>query len=165
MKQYIKNRELHNGSWIESDGRVIINPTEDMLIKAGFEPYEPQPTLEQVINDKLAAIDAYDQSEAVNGFTLDGKAMWLDRGTRLSLMRRFEAQRSAGIEATTLWYGSESFTLPVEQAITMLNAIELYACQCYDVTAAHKAAVEGLTEIEAVVGYDYTAGYPFKLFF
>lgn len=40
---------------------------------------------------------------------------------------------------------------------------ELYALECYNVTASHKANIEQLTTIEEVEAYDYTIGYPEKL--
>lgn len=39
----------------------------------------------------------------------------------------------------------------------------MYALGCFNVTAAHKAAVEELTTIDEVLAYDYTKGYPERL--
>ena len=47
----------------------------------------------------------------------------------------------------------------------MLSSLELYALNCYNVTAKHKVAIEGLTNIEDIINYDYTVGYPDKLNF
>ena len=121
--------------------------------------------LQAVKNRTKEAIDIYDSSSEVNSFTIGTKELWIDRTTRTALMRRFEAEKLAKVTTTTLWYGNDSFTLPVEQAVEMLNAIELYACQCYDVTAAHKVAVEELTDIEEAYNYNYRTGYPEKLSF
>ena len=44
-------------------------------------------------------------------------------------------------------------------------ALELYALECYNVTAAHKADIEALTTVEEVVAYDYESDYPEKLNF
>lgn len=112
----------------------------------------------------LAAIIAYDKSSAVNSFTIDGKEIWLDRDTRLALRQRFAAEQASGINKTSIHYGSYVFNLDVSDALTMLNAIEVYACQCYDNTEAHKVAVKSdvLTGIEEVLAYDYKQGYPEK---
>lgn len=114
---------------------------------------------EQVVR----AITAYDTSDAVNQFSINGVSLWLDRNTRAALMRRFEAENASGIKETTLWYGALHIDLSVDAAITMLNAIEIYACQAFDVTASHKAAVEGLKTIDEIVGYDFAKDYPKKL--
>lgn len=39
----------------------------------------------------------------------------------------------------------------------------VYAVGCYNVTAGHRRAVECLTTLEAVLGYDFKAGYPEKV--
>lgn len=39
-------------------------------------------------------------------------------------------------------------------------ALEMYALECFNVTASHKAAVGELKSIEEVKAYDYKAGYP-----
>ena len=36
----------------------------------------------------------------------------------------------------------------------------MYALECFNVTASHKAAVSELTIIEEVEAYDFKAGYP-----
>lgn len=122
-------------------------------------------TVKSVRDKKLIDIDVYDQSANVNSFTIQGETLWLDRNTRAALMRRFEAEKASGVKETTLWYGTGKFDLPVDAAITILNAIEIYACQCFDVTAAHKAKVNALTSIDEVVSYDYKQGYPEQLDF
>lgn len=124
-----------------------------------------EPTLSDVKEKKLVEISAYDASSNVNSFTIGTTSLWLDRSMRATLMRRFEAEKSNNVTETTLWYGSTTLKLPVATAITILNAIEIYACQCYDVTASHKAAVEALNSIEAIEKYEYKTGYPDKLTF
>ena len=91
--------------------------------------------------------------------------MWLDKATRAGLKLRLEAERSAGKESTTLWYGTEAITLPVANAIVMLNRLEIYASESYDVTQGHLARVALMESVEEVLGYDFTEGYPDKLNF
>lgn len=111
-------------------------------------------------NAKLDEITAYDNSDAVNSFTLDGLPMWLDKGTRVGLVNSVTTEKTAGHATTTLWYGTASVTIPVDAALSMLAALELYALACYNVTAAHRAAVCALTDPAAIEAYDHTAGYP-----
>ena len=47
----------------------------------------------------------------------------------------------------------------------MLNVLEMYALECYNVTQSHIAAVKALDTIEEIESYDYTVGYPKKLSF
>ncbi len=124
-----------------------------------------EPSLSDVKAQKLAEISVYDASDAVNSFTIDGKNIWLSKDTRLALRQRFIAEQASGIKNTSLWYGAEQFNLSVSDALPMLNSIEIYACKCYDITAAHKANVHSMTDIEDILSYDFRVGYPDKLSF
>lgn len=115
--------------------------------------------------EAIEQITEYDQSEDVNSFTLQGKQMWLPKETRVGLVNSVTIEKNAGKETTVLWFGGEKYELPVDTALQMLSALELYALECYNVTAAHKAAVNALESVEDVVAYDYTQGYPEKLNF
>lgn len=163
-KRYIKNGVFASDA-IELNGCVVCNPTEDMLIKAGYKEYqEPVPTeaekLEQAKADKLAEITAYDTSSSVNGFMLNGMLVWLDKATRVGLMNSTTIAKAAGQETTTLWLGDVKLVVDCDKAIQLLSALEMYALECFNVTASHKAAVGELKTIEAVEAYDYKAGYP-----
>lgn len=113
----------------------------------------------------LFKISEYDSSSAVNEFIYQGVHMWLNKETRNGLLMRLNAEKAAGKTETTLWFGMLSFTLNIEAASNMINALEVYASECYDRTATHKATVNTLTSIEDIKSYDYTTGYPEKLDF
>ena len=125
----------------------------------------PVRTLEDAKNEMIERIEGYDSSDNVNEFTYSGVPMWLDKATRDGLHLRLLAEQAAGKTTTTLWFGTQSFSIAITDAFQLLYALEVYASACYDRTAAHKAAVEALTTIEAVDNYDYTQGYPEKLVF
>lgn len=145
-------------------------PTEEQLTEWGFEEYvAPTPTPEQLLerakDSKISDLERYDQSSNVNEFTFHSVPMWLDKATRDGLHLRLLAEQAAGKENTTLWFGTQSFEIPISSAFQLLYAIEVYASASYDRTAAHKAAIEALTSVEDVEGYDFTSGYPEKLNF
>ena len=121
--------------------------------------------LDVIKEEAIEQITEYDQSEDVNSFTLQGKQMWLPKETRVGLVNTVTIEKNAGKETTVLWFGGERYELPVDTALQMLSALELYALECYNVTAAHKAAVNALESVEDVVAYDYTQVYPEKLNF
>lgn len=112
---------------------------------------------------KIAEIDAYDTSPAVNGFYLNGERVWLDFGLRDRVYQGNERLQRIGRTDTTLWLGKQCYNLSIEQAQNIISHIEAYAKDCYNVTAAHKKAVSELTSIEEVEKYDITAGYPAQL--
>ena len=117
-------------------------------------------TLEKAKKEKLEAILAYDTSSDVNGFMLNGNKVWLDKGTRVGLMNSITIAKSAGQKTTTLWLGSMKLVVDCDKAIQLLSALEMYALDCFNVTASHKKAVSELTTIEEVEAYDYKVGYP-----
>ena len=111
----------------------------------------------------LAAIEAYDTSSAVNGFVLNGQRVWLDKATRVGLMNSTSIAKAMGKTTTTLWFGGMQIEVNCDKAIGLLSALEMYALECFNVTAAHKKAVAELNTVEEVLGYDYTKGYPEQL--
>ena len=185
MKRYIKDGQikfrnqivLHGTRTIKGkDGKEkevrtqIINPKEEMILADGWVEYvTPEPTDEELLSrakrNKVREIEAYDTSEEVNCFHMQGQSMWLDKSTRAGLMLRFQAEQTMGMTETTLWYGSMMYTLPLESAFGMLMSLEMYASQCYDNTQRHLANVNALQTIEEVESYDYREGYPQKLEF
>ena len=111
----------------------------------------------------IAAIEAYDNSSAVNGFILNGERVWLDKATRVGLMNSTQIAKAMGKKTTTLWFGGMKIVVNCDKAIGLLSALEMYALECFNVTAAHKKAVAELNTVEEVLGYDYTKGYPEQL--
>ena len=120
-------------------------------------------TLEKAKKEKLEAILAYDTSSDVNGFMLNGNKVWLDKGTRVGLMNSIQITRDMGQDTTTLWFDGYKLEVRCDMAIMLLSSIEMYALECFNVTAAHKKAVSELTTIEEVEAYDYKNGYPKQL--
>lgn len=108
-------------------------------------------------------IEEYDSSPAVNGFVLNGQRVWLDKATRVGLMNSTTIARAMGQAKTTLWLGEMKIEVECDKAIQLLSALEMYALQCFNVTAAHRKAVNGMDKLEDVLGYDYRAGYPEQL--
>lgn len=150
---------------MEIEGRMVSNPTEEQLRKAGYVPYVPtdEELLAQAKEAKVQEIERYDTSTSVNGFKLNGNAFWLDKATRVGLMNSTEITKAAGQETTDLWMGDVKLTIPCDTVIKLLSAIELYALECFNVTARHKAEVNDLKTVKEVEAYDVTEGYPKQL--
>ena len=136
------------------------------LVKTEFEAFGKEMqafALQTAKQLKIAEIDAYDKSSAVNGFVLNGAVVWLDKATRVGLMNSTSITKAMGQPTTTLWLGESKMEVPCDTAIQLLSALEMYALECFNVTAAHKVAVSELNSIEEVEKYDITAGYPAQL--
>lgn len=156
------NNEEYNGRSIVFQEQLIINPTEQILIEAGFHKVVPtqEELLQQAKADKLTQIDAYDMSDNVNKFYLMGVPMWLDAQTRQQLKISIEAYKAQGVEQVTKWFNGLQYTFPTDLWLNMLNALEVYAGESLNVTETHKANVMALQSTEEVESYDYTTGYP-----
>ena len=119
--------------------------------------------LEYMRKAMLAYIEKYDASSSVNSFLLNGMDVWLDKVTRMGLMNSTTIAKAAGLDETTLWLGDIELVVDCDKAIQLLSALEIYAMECFNVTSSHKAAVNKLDNIDAVLTYDYREGYPEKL--
>lgn len=156
---------------VTANGMTTYHPLEEQLLADGWVRYEytdeqkAQIALLEAKRIKAKAINDYDTSAAVNLFYYQSMPMWLDKATRAGLLLRFQAEKAQELVSTCLWYNRVQYTLPVDQAIQMLYAIELYASACYDNTQRHLAAVNAMTTVEEIENYDHTVGYPEKLNF
>lgn len=168
-KRWIKNGVFASNT-IKLNGCVVCNPTEDMLVKAGYKEYqEPVPTEEEKLNtakqNKLYEIEQYDNSSSVNSFTLNSKERWLKNDLRRSLSYSTNILKEDGEKTVDIWFDTECETMNIDNALYMLKELEVYAKQTNNVTHQHKAEVMALTSIEEVESYDITKGYPEKLVF
>lgn len=173
MKQYYKiiNDEMvfFKNPLIVGETQVF-NPTEDMLIEQGWQEYiPPVPTEEELLQEaklnKIAEIEDYDKSDAVNSFSIGGVDMWLDFNLRQQLRTSIIAYQKLNEQTVTKWFNGVEYTFTTEQWMNMLNALEVYASEALNVTEAHKAAVNALTSIQDIEDYDITLDYPNKLQF
>ena len=134
----------------------------DYLLAENRKKYEGK-TLEEAKDILLRNIESYDTSTSVNGFMLNGQKVWFDFELRDRVYQGNERLQRIGRTDTTLWLGNQCYNLSIEQAQNIISHIEAYAKDCYNVTAAHKAAVEKMQTLEEVMIYDYTQGYPEQL--
>ncbi len=147
-------------------------PSEEQLYEWGFvEWVEPVPTPEQLLErakaNKVAELEAYDASDAVNGFIIRTEGgdvtEWLDTYKRNNAFRAIDSAKKLGDESISFAIGDIPVTLTVTTAEIYLARVEKYAVTCTNVTARHKAAINALETVEAVEAYDFTTGYPEKL--
>ena len=144
----------------QSTGLIIAESKNRYPILVEYE-YD----IEEAQKMKVSEIQSFDKSNSVNSFDLLGKSMWLDKSTRVGLFNSISIEKNVGKTHTTLWYDAVKYVIPIPNALAMLNALELYALNCYNVTQSHIAVVRSLQTIEEIENYDYTIGYPEKLSF
>ena len=154
---YKPSMDLVLNDILSSGEQASMEEIKEISEGLGSEP------LEYMKKAMLAYIEKYDSSSSVNSFLLNGMEVWLDKATRVGLMNSTTIAKSMGQEKTTLWLGSYQLEVDCDKAIQLLSALEMYALECFNVTAAHKKAVSELDNIEGVLTYDYKSGYPEKL--
>ena len=107
----------------------------------------------------LAQLNLYDHSEDVNSFVYKGNKYWLDKQQRSCMKTVAES----GLEEIEIVFGDISVTLPSEFVRQFILALEAYAYKCYVITAKHQHAIKSLENLEDILNYDYTMGYPEKI--
>ena len=144
----------------QSNGLLIAESKNGYPILVEYE-YD----IEEVRKMKISEIQIFDKSTNVNYFEIEGESMWLDKSTRVGLFNSISIEKNAGKTHTILWYDAIKYIIPIPDALAMLNALELYALNCYNVTQSHIAAVRSLQTIQEVENYNFKIGYPVKLNF
>lgn len=145
-------------------------PSVQRLTEWGFEEWvEPTPTPEELLArakaNKIAELEAYDTSDAVNSFSVNGVSMWVPVDKRAVLRISIEAYKALGAEnITKVWNGKE-YTFSTSDWDTMLNQVEVYTSECFNQTQRHLAAINALNTLDEITDYDYTVDYPEKLEF
>lgn len=172
MKRYIKDdvikfsneviiKEL--GS-ITEDGtqlyRYHLAKNEEEILNNGWVLYED---LDEIKQEKLQEITEYDKSSDVNSFFVNGVQAWIDRDTRASVAYSTNIRLRNGFENTTLWLNGVPFEIPCQLLIQLLDSLEIYALDCYNVTEQHKQNIMNLQKYNDVINYDFTVNYPEKL--
>ena len=134
----------------------------------------PVRTLAQAKQEKLWAIEDYDRSDAVNGFSIvmpSGEAegtettAWIEPEKRSNYRGSLEDCVLLGVTDIEVPIAGMLIPMTVADARIKLAQIQLYAVKCAVVTEQHKAAVNALETVEAVDAYDYMQGYPPRLTF
>ena len=165
MKRFRKDTEIYNGHYITDGDVTIINPTEEELIRHGYVETEdsPEELLQEAIESKKREIEAYDSSEAVNSFRLNGMSVWINREDRIGTRRAIELDVEGGKTESEIWLNGFRLVVNCQLAMKLLDMVGRYAYKAYNVTQMHLHAVKQLKSVKEVEKYDYKTGYPEKL--
>lgn len=165
----VKDEKMDAYSCVE--GSISASEYDEQEVQREYEVWKQKWTekaLELAKKAKIAEIAAYDTSSSVNGFMLNGMLIpWSKNDPnspnvekRMGLRQNIADKVALGEENIAIWLKGMSFTMPCAQAEVLMRSIENYAYECFNVTAAHKVAVNELKSIEEVEAYNYKAGYP-----
>lgn len=145
-----------------------LEEVDAMLIGIGASDDERLTALKSF---KKSEIERYDKSSAVDGCYIvkDGQLItyWADKDVRDDLKGAVRDYIAIGKETYRLDLRElgMSLTIPCENLLSMLSALEVYAISCFNKTTDHLFAVDAMTAIDEVKAYEYTIGYPEKLNF
>lgn len=148
---------------IDKNGKSTI--VEMDIIQSSTIDNDGNKLLQMTIEKKIAEIDVYDNSDAVNSFTFNGITLWFSSETRAGFKNSIESASLLGETTISIPTTAGVINLPLNDAKIMLAKIQRYADACYLVTMQHKQEVAKLTNITDVEAYDITKGYPDKLTF
>ena len=164
ITQYLVELIADNGKTLklgESYGeKFTVNVAIENQVEEVDNIPEPNPELDESKAKVSAAIKEYDKSEAVNSFFLQGSQQWIDRDLRIAKSKSLNDEKLQGRKESVIWLNGLKFTLPIDTALQMLSALEVYANDCFNITSEHIANIEKLQSVEEVESYDYTKCYP-----
>lgn len=112
------------------------------------------------LNDFLIKkIKLYSSSSNINSFFYENKEYWLDKDNRNSLWNLSNSSLG-NIEFVV---GDEILNLNSLKLKAFLLKLEVYAYKCFVNTFKHLKAAKNLNNIQDIINYDYTTGYPEKI--
>lgn len=163
MKQYGFKELIDNPVTFNSNYQTYtVSYTEDAdTIKAQYSVIYL--SIETLKKAKLKELADYDKSDNVNSLKINDGAVWFDKDTRSALSTSIDSASLLGETSITYVINDNEFSIEIPKAKQMLAVIQRYADSCFLVTEAHKRAIKGLSEAEAIVNYDITTDYPTKL--
>lgn len=158
---------------LNKDGKVVFNPTEEMVIADGWTEYVFKPRewpmeiqLQRVKDRKLRELERYDESEEVDDCIImyQGQELhyWANKTERNDLKNAVRDCIAMGRDIYRLDLRDKgvSINLPCEALLQMLSALEIYAIDCYNRTTDHEFAIKALNTKEEIEAYDFKVGYP-----
>lgn len=107
----------------------------------------------------LKKIELYSSSTNVNAFKYQNNEYWLDKDNRNSLWNL----SNSSLGDLEIVIGDEILTIKSLKLKAFLLKLEVYAYKCFVNTFKHLKKAKTLTNIEDIINYDYTTGYPEKI--
>lgn len=111
-------------------------------------------SFEQIVDEKLGA--SYLYGEGRKYIMLRGVKVWKTPAERDNYLMTLQSAKRLG-QSEVMFMG---VSLPIDTAITIIDAVNVYAYAVTTAMETHEANIKALDSIEAVEAYDFTAGYP-----
>ena len=160
------------------EGLVCINPYKGVYI-ANFTPnnkninaymedcnyryvsvrIEHNPSLLELKSILIELQKEYDNSDEVNRFNIGNEYTWIPKADRVGLVNSINVAKRNEDDTIELWFDNKPLVVDIDYAGIFLDALELYAMECYKINAKHIAEINALTTIQEVLSYDITKDY------
>ena len=167
----IENKEIKadEGKWVARKSHckyyedyfpistILPNETLEDFIEVDTRPSEDVRLLDEAKEAKIAELNDYNMSEAVNTFSIMGeKQKWLNPNERVVARDTCNAlQRKGEMQAP---FGDTM--VPITFALDCLDSLNIYAMETMQTEKIHRENIDALTTIEQVEAYDYKIGWP-----
>lgn len=153
----------HKATLLKSDfskqilGNAILNELSfnDLLV-IWKDLYGIPKNIKDILKKK---IELYSSSSSINSFIYKGKEYWLDKDNRNSLWNL----SNSSLGNLEIVIGDEIITISSLKLKSFLLKLEVYAYKCFVNTFKHLKAAKSLSNVEDIINYDYTTGYPDKV--
>lgn len=107
----------------------------------------------------IKKLELYSSSHNINSFIYKDKECWLDKNNRNSLWNL----SNSSLGNVEFIVGDEILTMSSIKLKAFLVKLEVYAYKCFVNTFKHLKVVKSLDNIQDIINYDYTTGYPEKI--
>lgn len=107
----------------------------------------------------IKKINLYSSSSNINSFIYNGKEYWLDKDNRTCLWNL----SNSSLGDIEFVIGDEILTLHSLKLKAFLLKLEVYAYKCYVNTFKHLKNAKNLNDLDSIINYNYTTGYPDKV--
>lgn len=150
----------------QENPKASVSEVFHMKLNEPFKPQEPERTLEMAKDQAIQKLNTYDNSNAVNEFTINNSIKaWFTVQERTNYKNSLDSAKLLGVDTLQFFVGDQAFSISVDIADGLLATIQMYADACFIQTKNHENAIKALETIEEVDNYDFTIGYPNKLNF
>lgn len=132
------------------------------------EPIIEEPivdTLQSLKENILKEIERHDKSVNVNLFYVNGEGAWLDKNERVSIRNTINIIKESGANAFSIWINNKNYIASCDIIMDLLNKLEIYAMNCFNVTQQHIANINNSISEEYILTYNFKENYPNKLYF
>lgn len=113
-----KGKVLKNGETIACAITLKGDYSDWIEVDASTLPVDPE-LLAEAKEKKIREIDAYNDSDSVNGFYINGQKVWVDAETRVKGVNGAKAKQTLGATMMSQWLGGQEYTLSPDIAVML----------------------------------------------